>query len=105
MARRMQIKGKKVIRADNGLVWSRNSGLGRYERGNYETELSGVRYELERRSWSPDSRVDDSGWYLSSFNLTNGFTGEWCGSTIVDAVDAATTKITYRSLEMEQNRS
>lgn len=103
MAKYAQINGdkKKVITTDGGITWRRNSGLGHYERGNWETELYGVRYEIEKRKWSPGD-TPDTGWYLYSFNVTGGFFGEWCGTTILEAAEVATNKIHERDLRTEQ---
>lgn len=100
MAKRVQVNGKKVIETEGGVIWSRNSGLGHYERGNYEAELFGVRYELERRKWYPgDTPI--TGWYLYSFNVSGGFFGEWCDTHLLDAADKATELILKRDLRKE----
>lgn len=100
MSKRIQVNGKKVIEAEGGLVWSRNSTLGHYERGNYEAELLGVHYKLEKRY------LPVFGWYLSTLNAQNGFRAEWCGShLIMEAVDVATAKIDYQNSTRTERRS
>lgn len=103
MARRRQINGVKAIDTLGGLIWFRNSGLGHYERGNYETERFHVRYELEKRKWSPQEPDGDTGWYLYSFNAPGGFFGVWCGYTIMEAADLATEMILRRDLKGGRN--
>lgn len=107
MAKYAQINGqrKKVITTEGGITWHRNSGLGHYERGNWETELYGVRYEIEKRKWSQQEPDCDTGWYLYSFNAPGGFFGEWCGKTILEAAEAATSKIHQRDLRTEKHSS
>lgn len=101
MSRRVQIDGIKMLEADGGIVWGRETGLRKSERGKYVAELYGVTYELEKRRWSPQEPGDDTGWYLFSTNVYGGFFGARCASTIVEAVDVATEMILTRDLRKD----
>lgn len=52
----------------------------------YETdEISGIRYELEKRRRNPKDECTDTGYYLYG----GSYFGEWCARLLGDAVDVA----------------
>jgi len=95
MARRIQFMGTRLVES-GGLGWQRNK-----DTGTYETEIFGIKYELEHRR--RNSRVEpgtDTGWYLYSRNDTHFF-GEWCGTKLFDAVEEASDLIHKTDLRGE----
>ncbi|KUL44788.1 hypothetical protein ADL22_12660 [Streptomyces sp. NRRL F-4489] len=87
MAKRIQWCGKKLIEADGGIGWERQ------ESGKYQAELFGVTYELEKRRRSKAER-GDPGWYLYSSGAPDGnFSGDYTSSTLMEAVEEATTML------------
>jgi hypothetical protein len=93
MARRVRHMGERLIEADNGVGWSRErASVASVSSGRYTTEIFGVRYELEKRRRSRVEPGSDTGWHLYSLNNTYFF-GEFCGSTLMEAVDEASEVI------------
>lgn len=102
MSRRVRVGGVEALEAVGGVMWERDNGLERYERGNYSTRRSGVPYQLEKRTWSP-GEPDDTGWYLYSYGVVGGFFGVWCAKALTNAVDVATEMILKRDLSIEKD--
>lgn len=102
MAKRRQAEGERYIEADNGFGWARQrASVASVESGRYETFILGVHYELEKRR--RNARVEpgaDTGWYLYSHGDSHFF-GEWCGATLLPAIDAASLMIARADLRGE----
>lgn len=79
--------GERYIEADNGFGWTRQP-----QTGNYEVTVFGVVYELEKR------KGDGDGWYLYTVKNSTHFFGEWCGYTLLGAVDEASNLIAKADL-------
>jgi hypothetical protein len=100
MARRAQFEGEKIIEADNGIGWSRErASATSVESNRYVTTYFGIAYELEKRRRSPGD-TPDTGWYLYSRGNTYFF-GEFCGATLLPAVDEASRLIDRADLRGE----
>lgn len=92
MATRRQEGGEKFIEADNGLGWIRCSD------GRYWVGIFGIGYELEKRRRNARAEPgSDTGWYLYSRN-DSYFMGEFCDSTLLPAIDAASVMIVKADL-------
>ena len=101
MARRRQAEGERYIEADNGFGWSKKrASVASVERGSYYATIFGVEYELEKRRRSPGD-TPGTGWYLYSYGVPGGFFGEWCGSTLLSAIDEASKMIAKADLRGE----
>lgn len=102
MAKRMQAEGQRFVQADNGLGWSRErASVVSVGSGRYVTTIFGITYELEKRR--RNARVEpgtDTGWYLYSRG-DSYFCGEFCDSTLLPAIDAASDMIVKADLRGE----
>lgn len=92
MARWKQADNQRYIEADNGFGWVKSGDR------RYQAEVFGISYELEKRT--RNARVEpgvDTGWYLYSRKDTY-FTGEFCDSTLLPAIDEASDMIVKADL-------
>lgn len=100
MARRRQINGERYIEADNGFGWTPEKalhlGFSDY-RCRYRTTIFGVTYELERRGGTQEML----GWYLYTIKGSTHWFGEYCGSTLLPAIDEASELIAKADLRAE----
>lgn len=83
MGRYCMADGVRGIEGDNGYGWTRLPD-GRWVCRDENNDL----HTLESRRRNPRDGVSTSGWHLYSDGM-HGWFGEWCGSRILDAVDAA----------------
>lgn len=99
MARRTHHMGQALIEAENGFGWTREkASVASVGTGRYVTEIFGITYELEKRR--RNARVEpgtDTGWYLYSRGVSYFF-GEWCGVTLLPAIDEASELINRADL-------
>ena len=98
MARYFGPDNDRAIETDGGMVWRREPGLLRYQRGSYQAKIHGVWYELRKHKRGSGDRPD-LGWYLHLATEPDK-PGEWCARTIIMAVEVAADKIHMRT---EQN--
>jgi hypothetical protein len=98
MARRRQADGEKYIEADNGFGWTPDrSSVGGLSAYRYRTTIFGITYELERRGGTQEM----FGWYLYTIKGSTHWFGEWCGNTLLPAVDEASALIAKTDLRGE----
>jgi hypothetical protein len=86
-----------MIEADNGIGWTRHHGSAALaiEPGRWETEVFGLTYRLEKFA-------NPRGWCLYLGTSVNPhFHGEYCGPTVLDAIDVASYMITKADLRAE----
>ncbi len=100
MAQRRQADGEQYIEADNGFGWIRGrASATSVSSGLYTVTIFGITYELEKRR--RNARVEpgaDTGWYLYSRDAGSWFFGEWCGRTLLSAIDEASKMIAEADL-------
>lgn len=94
MARYKQADNERYIEADNGFGWTC------LPNGNRRTTVFGMTYELEKRARSRKERGSETGWHLYSVNHSHFF-GEYCGRTLLAAVDVASEIVTKADLRGE----
>ena len=93
MVGRKKINGESVIVTDGPLTWEKQKN------GNWETRAHGATWELEKRRRSPGD-TPDTGWYLYTYGAEGGHFGEWCGSRIIEASDAAAVLVQRYAAEL-----
>lgn len=99
MAKHVQIKGARLIESDGGFHWKRRRGSSTLSvlPGVYETEVSGIGYELQKF----EDPKGEKGWYLYSLKKPSHFWGEFCATNLLPAIDEASKLITQADLRGE----
>lgn len=102
MAKRRQVDGEKCIEAANGFGWTKQrSSVASVQSAMYAAKVFGITYELEKRLRAPGD-TPDTGWYL--YSRGDGyFFGEFCGYTLLPAIDEASEMIAKADLRCPGN--